>query len=84
MDEDKQKNKKFQHKIFKLTILLIVVVFIYMIYSFIRVGIHKSKNKDFNFEENKEIYSHLLKNVFLINNFFLYLFQKIRLFKLMK
>ncbi len=63
MDEN-QKNKKLQHKIFKLTILIIVIVFLYMIYSFIKFGFTNSKNKEFNFQENKQIYSYLLENVF--------------------
>lgn len=71
MEDEKHKNKKTQHKLFKLTILVIVAVFFYLIYSFIRVGFYKTKSKEFNFEENKSIYSHLLNNVLLIFNFFI-------------
>ena len=63
MDDEKRNTKKTQHKFFKLTILIIVMVFFYMIYSFFKVGIFKSKNKEFNFEENKSTYTNLMKNV---------------------
>lgn len=67
MEDEKLKKQRLQHKLFKFTILVIVLVFFYLIYSFIRVGFLKSSKKEFNFEENKFIYSALLKNVNIKN-----------------
>lgn len=65
MDEEKRNKQKFNHKIFKFTILIIVVIFFYLIYSFIKLGFsNKSTNQNlFNFKENYSLYSHLQKKV---------------------
>ncbi len=63
MDDEKRQKQKFNHKLFKFIILIIVFVFFYLIYSFIKLGFTKQPRNLFNFQENYSLYNHLQKKV---------------------
>lgn len=53
------KKGNMQHKIFKLIILIIVGVFLYLIFSFIKIEFFSKSNIDYNFEMYQEKYNYL-------------------------
>jgi hypothetical protein len=69
-EEEHKKRKKgsFQHKLFKVVILIIVAVFFYLIFSFLRIEFFKSNTIDYKFDLNSEKYNYLER----IDNYFYY------------
>jgi hypothetical protein len=63
MDENfKRKKGSFQHKLFKVVILVIVAVFFYLIYSFVKIEFFKStSDNDYSMQINNEKYEYLEK-----------------------
>lgn len=70
LDEEHRKRKKgsVQHRLFKVVILLIVAVFFFLIFSFLRIEFFKSNTNDYKFDLNSEKYNYLER----IDNFFYY------------
>jgi hypothetical protein len=63
MDENlKRKKGSFQHKLFKVVILLIVAVFFYLIYSFVKIEFfNSSSDSNYSLHINNEKYEYLEK-----------------------
>jgi hypothetical protein len=57
----KRKKGSFQHKLFKVIILIIVAVFFLLIFSFLKIEFFRSKNVDYKFDLNSDKYNYLEK-----------------------
>ena len=60
-EHNKRKKGSLQHKIFKVVILVIVAVFLYLIVSFLKIEFFKRNNVDYKFELNAEKSNYLDK-----------------------